>query len=190
MLKKTHNLSRCSKCHPSALKQLCFKQYGSYCLCNSNVTAHINLTIVKGHFSKVCLGLILLQYSFKHWYTHSDETSLYQCLGNTVMCYPQKPVTRVHSFPVITIFSYVELLFYTSSVSTVFCLLYFFSEKDPFYCSFFTNLKISDEAGTRTSGYLRWNILYTIYRISFSHKYDVKKSAVQVYILPLFITVN
>jgi hypothetical protein len=69
--------------------------------------------------------------------------------------------------------------------------VYFLSKKDPVEHTFFTNLKIVDEAGIRTPGTYGETFFCMIYRISFSHSYRIEKSAVQVYISPsLFITEN
>jgi hypothetical protein len=41
-----------------------------------------------------------------------------------------------------------------ASVITAFCLVYFWSKKDPVESTFVTSLKIVDEAGTQTPGFL------------------------------------
>jgi hypothetical protein len=57
------------------------------------------------------------------------------------------------------------------------------SKKDPVERTFFTSLKIVDEADT--------NNRIPMAKPSFSHSYRIEKSAVQVYISPsLFITEN
>jgi hypothetical protein len=50
-------------------------------------------------------------------------------------------------------------LFFMASVSTAFCLVWFFSTKDPAEHTFFHNLKIVDEGEARTPWYLRLNLL-------------------------------
>jgi hypothetical protein len=74
-----------------------------------------------------------------------------------------------------------------SSVSTVFCPVYFLSKKDPVKWTLFNNSKISEEVGTWTPGYGK-AFFHMIY---FSHKYHTEEPTVQMYISSYqFSTIN
>jgi hypothetical protein len=53
--------------------------------------------------------------------------------------------------------------------------------------TFFSSLKIVEEAEKQTPGYLQKSLLITIYRVYFSHNYGMENSAVQAYIYHFYI---
>jgi hypothetical protein len=131
------------------------KKYGPHYSCSSNGMPHTNLLNVKGHFKSlsrintVQIPIVLsigtptqMKPSFI-----SEECKFW--VKNTEM-YCRKHQLRKY---VLLSYNHLHLLQpVLYGLSTVFCLVYFLYKKDQLERTFFTSLKIVDEAGTRTSG--------------------------------------